>query len=541
MNTASAFRPFPVLTLLAACCVLGPGFTPIAWAQSNPARQENLELSQIPLAFRHAVELARAGTGRPLPFEELMGLVRQGAPEQEILQKLRDSSPRPSLTADRIRQLREAGAPAAVLAWLENPPATFRLVEVRASRGYGFNFPQPDDKPLFEEKESVYKANPQTIETGGSRSWYDERLVLRVEAPESIEDGQSVRLRSTVRTDWDFRLKEPSTSLPYYVATVFKYQKQESQAKSGTPESPVHSGKYHLETESEITVPVIAGDATFGGDQFTRTFYVRAESGVAGSQAMLDVWFKYERAPEPLPAAPEAAVTEPGVASGAVAGNPGAPEPTGMILRSPHVKVARGATVLVPVELINARDVANLDFAMAFRPEIASAHKTAEKGSLVAEIFQSNLVNPGQFKFNFAQLKPVNGSGTVAGFRFTATGPAASRTPLGLSVHTINDGDGNPLPLTTIDGSISIYDPNNPNDPNHPDFNRGTANARPSQPTCSGTGQQTVNDAQCCLKMWVELIPRGMHMDLDTSGDVDSRDAVIVLRNVRQSLIQRAQ
>jgi hypothetical protein len=487
------------------------------------------------------VELARSGAGQALSFDDLMNLVRQKASEQEILQKMRESSPRIALNADQIGKLRTAGAPAAVLAWLEKPPGVFRLAEVRVSR-----HPQatpPHIKLLVNEKDSVYKSKPETIEVGVSLAEYDERLVLKVDAPGSVEDGQSVRLRSIVRTDWEFRLKEPSTSLGFYVATLFKYQKQEFSRKAGTREVPINSGKYHLETESDITVPCIAGDATFGGDHSHRTFYVRAESGAAGNQIMLDVWFKYERAPDPVPGASEPAVartdpavgkTDPAVGSSANASKTN--EPTGMILRAPHVTVPRGSSVLIPVELINAKDVLNLDFVLGYRPEIAMARRTAERGSLVTEIFQFNQNRPGEFKFNFAQLTPISGSGKVAGFRFDATGPGASRTPLSLSVHTVNDSHGRSLPITTIDGSISIYDPNNPNDPNHPNNPKLVTNNEPSQPTCSGSGRQTVNDAQCCLKMWVGLTTRSMHMDLDQSGEVDSRDAVIVLRNVQDSL-----
>lgn len=534
---------FPFLWVMLVCFALCLGSTPTTSGQSNSVRQEPLNLEQVPLAFRRAVELAQAGGGQPLALDALMSMIRQGASEEEILQKLRQSSTRLRLTEEQLRELRLAGATAAVLKYLEKPPAVFRLTEVAVSRGYGFNFPQPEDKLLVDEKNSVYKSIPETIEVAARRSWYEERLILRVDAPEVVEDGQQVRLRSMLRAEWDFNLKEPNPSLPYYVATVFKYQKQEGEGKSGTPEAPVRSGNYHLETESDITVPVVAGDATFGGSDAHREFYLRAESGVGGSQAMMDIYFKYHRVPdeELFAAAPTAAMTDAANHSGSIPTNPNtakAAEPTGMILRAPHVKVPRGSSVLIPVELINAKDVLNLDFVLGYKPDIATAHSKAEKGSLVTEIFQFNQIRAGEFKFNFAQLTPITGSGKVAGFRFDATGPAASKTPLRLSVHTVNDSNGRAIPITTVDGSISIYDPNNLQDPNHPNYQNLAAANEPIQPTCSGSTRQTVNDAQCCLKMWVGLTTRSLHMDMDQSGDVDSRDAVIVLRNVQESLLR---
>jgi hypothetical protein len=206
----------------------------------------------------------------------------------------------------------------------------------------------------------------------------------------------------------------------------------------------------------------------------------------------------------------------------------------GMVLKAEDRVVAKGTQVTVPVWLLNAKGVSNLDFSLSFMPEIAAPRPDAEKGNLVSDAFAYKLNQPGLFKFNFAQLTPVNSSGQVAGFRFLAVGAGRSRTPLTLSVWRINNTQGEALPVRTINGSITIYDPDDLSDPNNPNNPEppGGSNNPPLQPTCSGTGVQTANDAQCCLKMWVGLTPRGMQMDLDNSGEVDSRDAIIVLQNV---------
>lgn len=212
----------------------------------------------------------------------------------------------------------------------------------------------------------------------------------------------------------------------------------------------------------------------------------------------------------------------------------------GMILLAPDLVVPKGTVVLTPIQLINPRNVLNLDAQLEYLPEVVAARNEAEKGSVISEIWEFKLNRPGLFKFNFAQLTPVNNRGTVVGFRFDAIGPGRSRTPLKLAVHTVNDAKGNKLPITTINGSITIYDPSDlsdPNNPNNPDPPGGTNNP-PLQPTCSGTGRQTVADAQCCLKMWVGLTPRSLHMDINRDGEVDSRDAVLVLQNVARGLSQ---
>ena len=202
----------------------------------------------------------------------------------------------------------------------------------------------------------------------------------------------------------------------------------------------------------------------------------------------------------------------------------------GMILRVVERSIAQGTQAMVYVELLNAKDVLNLGFTLSYKPDVVTGLPDAEKGSVVTDIWENNLAQPGLYKFNFAQQTPINGNGTVAGFRFDAIGPARSKTPITLSVGTVNDSKGAKLPITTIDGSISVYDPNDLTDPNNPN---NPANAgKGLQPTCSGTGVQTAADAQCCLKVWVGLSANKPQMDMNKDGVVDSADAVIILQNV---------
>jgi hypothetical protein len=215
------------------------------------------------------------------------------------------------------------------------------------------------------------------------------------------------------------------------------------------------------------------------------------------------------------------------------------PLPSGMALIAPDVRAAKGTQVFVPIRIQNARDVLNMDFELSYTPDVVTARADAERGSVVAQASASKLVRPGLFKFNFAQMSAVNGEGTVAGFRFDATGPARSRTPLTLTVHTVNDSKGAKLPISTVDGSIVIYDPNDPTDVNNPSYKDPTGGAGTMQPTCSGTGKQTALDAQCCLEIWVELKgPKEAYMQMDVNGDgvVDSADAIRILQNVAGGL-----
>ena len=47
---------------------------------------------------------------------------------------------------------------------------------------------------------------------------------------------------------------------------------------------------------------------------------------------------------------------------------------------------------------------------------------------------------------------------------------------------------------------------------------------------CDGDGSLTEADALCALEMSVQTRPVDLMMDIDQSGSVDSRDAVIILQ-----------
>ena len=119
-------------------------------------------------------------------------------------------------------------------------------------------------------------------------------------------------------------------------------------------------------------------------------------------------------------------------ASGQVTGKLVNPLGDAMTLEAPDLVVPRNAQVLVPVRLRHAKDIQNLDFALRYTPAVARLDGKAEKGSLLSDTFQSNAVADVLAKFNFAQLRNVIGTGTVAGFRFKATGaPGSERTAYG--------------------------------------------------------------------------------------------------------------
>jgi hypothetical protein len=217
----------------------------------------------------------------------------------------------------------------------------------------------------------------------------------------------------------------------------------------------------------------------------------------------------------------------------------------GMVLVAPlDLKIAKGSRVLVPIQLIRAKDVRNMKFELTYLPEVVTGLPEVTPGNLLTAISKANLNRPGLFTFDFAQdqSSPLNGNGTVANIRFDATGRPRSSTPLRLTVDRVDDSNRKSLPISVVHGSITIYDPNDKTDPNNPgSTGGGTGGGTRPQPTCSGTGTQTMADAICCLEVSVGLkspLQAYLQMDMNQDGKVDSGDAVIIMDNLARGANQ---
>jgi hypothetical protein len=196
------------------------------------------------------------------------------------------------------------------------------------------------------------------------------------------------------------------------------------------------------------------------------------------------------------------------------------PYPPRMTLLAEHRLVRQGDTVLLPVWLLNAADVANINYTVAYQPAVAVSAGDPVRGNLLAEaLFSANPKESGLVRLGFARSRGLAGSGTVAYVPFRAVGPPGSVTPLVLQVSVVNNPAGAALPIDLVHGSITILDKDGglPGD-------------------CDGDGALTALDAQCALDMSVNLIPPRSNLDMDRDGQVTSRDATLILQRITQTL-----
>jgi Cohesin domain len=203
---------------------------------------------------------------------------------------------------------------------------------------------------------------------------------------------------------------------------------------------------------------------------------------------------------------------------------------TNMTIQAAQRQVIAGDLVLVPVWLIKANNVSNINFQMTYDANIVKPEGTLTKGNLLDNsLFTVNPNQAGSILSGFAQTSGLSGTGTVLNIPFRAIGKPGDRTPLGLTVTAINDPSGGKLAIDRIPGEILIYNKDGTFPP-PPNGNPGPPPPNILLGDCDGDGSLTEVDALCALEMSVQLRPSRPIMDIDGSGDVTSRDAVIILQ-----------
>ncbi len=208
---------------------------------------------------------------------------------------------------------------------------------------------------------------------------------------------------------------------------------------------------------------------------------------------------------------------------------------TNMTIQVAQRKVITGELVLVPVWLIKANNVANINYQITYDAKVAKPEGALTKGNLLENaLFSVNANQSGSVLSGFAQTTGLAGTGTVLNIPFRAVGKPGDRTSLDVTVTAINDPNGGVLKIDRIAGEILIAN-NEGIIPQNPPPGPGVQPIPPPPPPmprgdCDGDGNVTEVDALCALEISVNLRPSTPLMDMDNSGGVTSRDAVIILQ-----------
>ena len=211
------------------------------------------------------------------------------------------------------------------------------------------------------------------------------------------------------------------------------------------------------------------------------------------------------------PTPPDLPSNEQGGPSGAAAG---------LTLEAAKRRIVAGETALAPVWLINADDVANLNFELRYDASVARPDGEIQRGDFLAgAIMRSNVGTDGLVRVGFARATGLAGTGALVLIPFRAVGEPGSRTPLTLAVTTINAADGEAPAIALIHGEIEIVGPD--------ELVAGD---------CDGDGVLTEADAVCALEISVGLRPFDANVDMDGNREVTSRDAAIILQQTIEAV-----
>lgn len=184
-----------------------------------------------------------------------------------------------------------------------------------------------------------------------------------------------------------------------------------------------------------------------------------------------------------------------------------------MTLQAVRRTVPQGESVTIPIWLLKAQGVANLNFNLKYDPNVAKATGTFAKGNLLDKaLFEANPQESGMVRVGFAQNSDLSGYGTVAQITFQANGAPGTKTPLTLEVTTISSANSGKPSIDLIHGEIVVV---------------GKDGTLPGD--SDGDLQVTARDAGDALKMSVKLIPVKMVCDVDQDGQVTSTDARLIL------------
>ncbi|MGB8647363.1 MAG: cohesin domain-containing protein, partial [Anaerolineae bacterium] len=213
---------------------------------------------------------------------------------------------------------------------------------------------------------------------------------------------------------------------------------------------------------------------------------------------------------------------------------------TNMTIQAAQRQVIAGDLVLVPVWLIKANNVANMNLQITYDAKVVKPEGTLNKGDLLDNaLFNVNPNPSGNILGGFAQTSGISGTGTVLNIPFRAIGKPGDHTPLNVTVTTINDPGGSKLDIDRISGEIWIYDKDGKLTGAPPTTNAPpTSNGLPEPPAppnmvqgdCDGDGHVTELDALCALEMSTGIRASRPLLDMDGDGNVTSRDAVIILQ-----------
>lgn len=129
---------------------------------------------------------------------------------------------------------------------------------------------------------------------------------------------------------------------------------------------------------------------------------------------------------------------------------------SGAMLTVPDRSVAPNGSVVVPVLIAGARDLGEAELAVEYDPSVLR-FRSAVPGSLAGRASVSATETlPGRIAIAVASPRSVTGDGPLVDLTFDAVGAQGSRSALTLTVGRAVTVDGESVPITVANGTVSV-------------------------------------------------------------------------------------
>lgn len=181
----------------------------------------------------------------------------------------------------------------------------------------------------------------------------------------------------------------------------------------------------------------------------------------------------------------------------------------GVVLSIESSQSSPGNTVQLPIKIINAENIGNMDISLTYDPEVLTANDLT-KGAITSDSLFVHNIQPGIVNISLVDDAGITGDGSIAHITFNVIGEKGDACSLILSA-IANDDNSDSIDLEIMNALFSVEDE---------ESLKGDVN---------GDGKVNSADALLALKMAVGILQENAVADMNDDGSVTSIDAAEIL------------
>lgn len=181
----------------------------------------------------------------------------------------------------------------------------------------------------------------------------------------------------------------------------------------------------------------------------------------------------------------------------------------GTVLSMENGQGSAGQIVQLPIRILNAENIGNMDISLSFDSSVLSA-SSLTTGAITSDSLFVHNIDDGIINISLVDDAGISGNGSIAVITFDVIGLEGDASSIVLSVDA-NDVNGAEVDIEIMNALFSVEDE---------DALKGDVN---------GDGKINSADALLALKMAVGIIEENLIADMNDDGEVTSIDAAEIL------------